>query len=109
MRDLGEEQDLGLFDYPGGRERYLERMRNLKGRLDELTLIAEAPQVLWRSTGKTYGDLMTEAGDDATAIRDLYAKAGIKVVVAVGLLNVEWPENLVERMKKVPQAAKSTT
>jgi hypothetical protein len=100
MRDLGEEQDLGLFDYPGGRERYLERMRNLKGRLDELTLIAEAPEVLWQGTGKTYGELMAEAGDDTTKIRDLYAQAGIKVVASIDSLNVEWPDNLAERMKE---------
>ncbi len=104
MKELGEEQDIGLFDYAGGRERYLGRMKNLKARMDELTIIAEAPEVLWRSTGKTYRDLMTEAGEDMTKIRDLYALSGIKVIAAQDTLHVGWPDNLTERMKKAPQA-----
>jgi DNA invertase Pin-like site-specific DNA recombinase len=105
MRDLGEERDLGLFDYSGGREQYLGRMKNLKARLDELILVAETPEVLWRPTGKTYGQLMAEAGDDTTRVRDLYALSGVRIVASVDSLDVEWPENLVDRMRKAPQPA----
>lgn len=96
MNDIRAEKDMGLYDYEGGNEEYIQRINGLAERRKSATQAAQLIPRTFRPTGSTFDSKWV--GGDVASQRHLLLKSKVKVYICKNSLSFLFPEDLQKEL-----------